>query len=435
MKFLALLLAALAVVHADDNWPQWRGPLMTGESPTAKPPVEWSETKNVRWKTALPGKGHSTPVVWGSRVFVTAAEPFGEKVTPFYSGAPGEHDNDPISQKHRFLALCLDRETGEILWRKTLREALPHAGGHMTGSLASSSPSTDGERVFAYFGTHGLYALDVDGNVVWEKDFGKMDSKHGHGEGSTPVLFGDTLAVNWDHEAGSFVVALDTKTGAEKWRTPRDEATSWASPIVYEHDGVQQLIVSATHRIRGYDLRTGEVLWECGGLSQNVVASPVAADGIVVAGSSYEKKAMLAIKLEGARGDLTEGDHVLWHRTSRTPYVPSPLLVGDAVYCLSHYQGVLSRLEFRTGEEPTGPFRLGNLREIYASPVAAGGRLYLTDRTGVTLVLSATKEPAFLAANQLDDRLSASPALAGKDLFLRGEKFLYCLADETPAAP
>lgn len=401
---------------------------MTGEAPDAKPPVEWSETKNVRWKTALPGKGHSTPAVWGDHVFVTAAEPFGEKVTPFYSGAPGEHDNDPVSQKHRFMLFCLDRRDGKILWQKTLRETLPKAAGHMTGSLASASPSTDGKHVYAFFGSHGLYCLDFDGNLVWEKDFGEMQSKHGHGEGSTPVLYGDTLAVNWDHESDSFVVALDKNSGAEIWRAVRDEVTSWASPIVYKHEGTPQLIVSGTKRIRGYDLRTGEEIWECGGLSQNVVASPVAADGIVVAGSSYEKKAMLAIKLEGAKGDLTDGDHVLWQRTSRTPYVPSPLLVGDAIYFLSHYQGVLSRLEFRTGEEPTGPFRLGNLRDIYASPVAADGRLYLADRTGVTLVMTDAKEPAFLAANQLDDRLSASPALAGKDLFLRGEKFLYCLA-------
>lgn len=402
---------------------------MTGESPTAKPPIEWSETKNVRWKVELPGKGHSTPVVWGTRVFVTAAEPFGEKVTPFYSGAPGEHDNDPVSQKHRFLAFCLDRRDGKILWQRTLREALPHAAGHMTGSLASASPATDGEHVYASFGTHGLYCLTVEGELVWKKDLGEMQSKHGHGEGSTPVLHGDILAVNWDHEAGSFLVALDKETGEEKWRTSRDEATSWASPVVYEHNGVPQLIVSGTKRIRGYDLRTGEILWECGGLSQNVVASPVVGDGIVVAGSSYEKKAMLAIRLDGAKGDLTDGEHVIWQRTSRTPYVPSPLLVGDAVYFLSHYQGVLTRLDYRTGEEPTGPFRLGDLRDIYASPVAADGRLYITDRTGVTLVLSDAKEPAFLAANPLDDRLSASPALAGKDLFLRGEKFLYCLAD------
>ncbi len=430
MKLLfPALICALTTVQADDNWPQWRGPLMTGESPTATPPVEWSETKNIRWKTAIPGKGHSTPAVWGNRVFVTAAEPFGEKVTPFYSGAPGEHDNDPISQKHRFLVLCLDRRTGKILWEKTLLETLPHAAGHTTGSLASASPSTDGERVYAFFGTHGLYSLTLEGEIVWKKGFGEMQSKHGHGEGSTPALHGDTLAVNWDHEAGSFVVALDKKTGEEKWRVARDEATSWASPIVYEHRGVPQLIVSGTKRIRGYDLRTGEVLWECGGLSQNVVASPVAADGIVVAGSSYEKKAMLAIRLEGAKGDLTEGDHVIWHRTSRTPYVPSPLLVDNAIYFLSHYQGVLTRLEFHTGDEPTGPFRLGNLRDIYASPVAADGRLYITDRTGVTLVLSTAREPAFLAANQLADRLSASPALAGKDIFLRGEKFLYCLAE------
>ena len=256
-----------------------------------------------------------------------------------------------------------------------------------------------------------------------------MKSKHGHGEGASPVLHGNTVAVNWDHEAESFVAAFDKATGVEKWRVGRDEVTSWATPIVAEQDGRAQLIVSGTTRIRAYDLETGTVIWECGGLSSNVVATPVAADGIVVAGSSYEKKSMLAIRLEGAKGDVSDTGQILWRKLRRTPYVPSPLLYRGFVYYLAHYQGVLSRVDLTTGEEKTGPFRLGELRDLYASPVAADGRIYVTDRTGVTLVITAAEDPAFLAANSLEDRFSATAAVAGNEIFLRGEKWLYCVRE------
>ena len=263
------------------SWPQWRGPLATGVAPLADPPTEWSQTKNVAWKTALPGAGHSTPIVWGERVFVTAAEPFGEAMPPKYDTAEGAHDGIPVTHRHRFLVMALDRRDGTIVWKKTVREEVPHEGGHVTGSYASASPATDGERIFAHFGSRGLYCLDFDGKIIWHVDLGRMSTKHAHGEASSPVVFGDTIAVNWDQEKGSFVVALDTRTGKERWRVARDEETSWSSPIVVErppessggNGGKPQLVVSGTNRIRGYDLATGKVLWECGGLSSNVVAS------------------------------------------------------------------------------------------------------------------------------------------------------------------
>ena len=428
---VALPWSALA---ADDAWPQWRGPTATGAAAeSADPPVEWSEDHNVRWKVALPGNGHSTPIVWGEQVYVTAAMPIGEALPPRYDDAPGTHHSIPVTHRHQFVVLALRRSDGKIAWQRTLRTKLPHEGGHYTASLASNSPVTDGEHLFAFFGSRGLYALDLKGEVVWQVDLGEMQSKHSHGEGASPVLYGDTLVVNWDHEGPSFLVAFDKATGREKWRAPRDEVTSWATPIVVEVAGRPQVVVSGTHRIRGYDLATGTVVWECGGLSANVVASPVAAHGMVFAASSYDTRALLAIRLKGARGDLTGSERVVWRRSRGTPYVPSPLLYRESLYFLRHYQGILSRVEATTGEERHGPFRLGGIRNVYASPVAARDRVYITDLEGGTVVISHGEKPQLLAFNRLDDSFSASAAIAGRELYLRGRRYLYCLADLRPS--
>jgi outer membrane protein assembly factor BamB len=415
-----------------DNWPQFRGPLATGVSPTADPPIEWNERdgQNIRWKTELPGRGHSTPIVWGDRVFVATAIPTGKELPPRFSKAPGAHDNSPITHRQKFAVIAIDRQNGKIVWQQTMREALPHEGHHETGSFASSSPATDGRHVYVSFGSYGIYCLDFDGHERWHADFGLMQPLHGHGEGSSPALYGDTLVINWDHEGKSFVVALDAPSGKERWRMPRDEVTSWASPIVVEVNGRPQVIVNGTHRMRGYDLETGKVLWECGGLSSNVVPSPVYAEGMVFAGSSYEKRALLALRLDGAAGDITGTNRVAWSRNQGTPYVPSPLLYGDSLYYLGHYQGILSRVNAKTGQNQPGPFRLAGIQDVYASPVAAANRIYITDREGTTLVLSHADKPKVLAENHVDDRINASASLAGGEFYLRGERHLYCISDE-----
>ena len=208
------------------QWPQWRGPLQTGEAPLADPPVEWSETKNVAWKKTLPGIGHSTPIVWNQHVFVTAAIPYGDELPPVPVTAPGAHDNVPVTQRHKFVVTAFDRRSGETRWQRTVADVLPHEGGHYTGSLASASPVTDGELLIASFGSRGIFCLDFDGNVLWQVNLGTMQSKHAHGEGSSPVLDGDTLVVNWDHEGASFVVALDRKTSRQLWKLDREEGES-----------------------------------------------------------------------------------------------------------------------------------------------------------------------------------------------------------------
>jgi outer membrane protein assembly factor BamB len=432
------LLLMLAISHSVaattndpiDQWPQWRGPLGTGEAPQATPPVEWSEDENIRWKLALPGKGHSTPVVWEHRVFVTTAVPAGEPLPPKLSETPGGHDETPITHRQRFTVLAIDRTKGTVLWERTVREDLPHQGGHVTASLASASPVTDGERVYAFFGSYGLHCLSIDGEVIWQRDLGRMNTLHGHGEGSSPALHGDTVIVNWDHEGDSLLVAFDKRTGQQRWKTPRPQATSSTTPIVVEHDGRTQVVVSGSERIRGYDLADGKLIWECDGLSkENVSSSPVAGHGMVFAGSTYDRPGMLAIRLEGARGDITATDKVAWNRTRGAPYVPSPLLSGDALWFLQHFRGLITRVDARTGVDRPGAIRLPDIYNVFASPVAADGRVYVTSREGVTAVLTDGDEPEVLARNRLDDSFSASPALVGRDLFLRGEKSLYCIAE------
>ena len=416
--------------EADYYWPQWRGPLGTGVSRYADPPVEWSENKNVRWKIELPGSGHSTPIVWGDRVFLTAAVPSGETLSSPPRRRRGRHGALPVTHRQSFVVLAVSRQDGGILWQRTVREAVPHEGVHYTGSFAASSPVVDGEHVFAFFGSHGLYCLTLDGELVWETDLGDMRVEHEHGEGSSPTLHGDTLIVNWDHQGQSFVVALDKRTGRELWKVDRDEPTSWASPIVVEQDGKHQVVVSGTNRVRAYDVDNGEVIWECAGLSRNVTATPVAADGMVYVGSNYFSRNLIAIRLDGARGDISGTDNVVWSRARGTPFVPSPLLYGEALYFLNYYRAILTRLHAKTGEERPGSFRLEGLGTVYASPVAAGGRVYITGRQGATAVIRHDENPEMLALNVLDDGFSASAAIAGKELFLRGERYLYCIAEE-----
>lgn len=431
------LPAAQEEARPQESWPRFRGPLDTGEAPHATPPLRWSEDENVAWKLALPGPGHSTPVVWGERLYLTAAAPFGEAVAPTAGERVGAHDNFERVRSQRLVTWGIGRATGEVLWRRDLSELVPHEGGHKTGTFASASPVTDGEHVFAFFGSHGLFAMDMDGVVMWEADLGDQWTKHGHGEGASPTLHGDTIFVNWDHEGSSFVVALDKHTGEERWRKAREEVTSWATPIIAlvpsaDGDGepTPQLVVPGTGAIRAYDVTSGAVLWECGGLSHNVVASPVFDGQVLYSGSSYEKQAFVALDLRGAAGELSTTDRVLWYRRRVTPYVPSPLLLDGWLYFLSHYQGPLQRVHARTGEQPTRGIRLDGIRDVYASPLGANGHVYIVDRSGETVVLKHADSPTVVARNVLDDSFSASPVAVGKDLYLRGERWLYCLREQ-----
>lgn len=429
-----LLLAVTGPVFAGPpgpgHWPHWRGPNRDGVAPEADPPVTWSADRNVAWTLPLPGEGHSTPVVWGDTLFLTLAVPVGEAREPLPETAEGAHDFRLVTHEHEFRVLAVRRADGTRLWERTLRRALPNEGGYVTGSYASPSPSADGDRVYASFGSHGIHALDHDGTVLWERDLGDMRTHHGHGEGSSPALWKDTLVVNWDQEKDSFITALDARTGETRWRTPRDEITSWSTPLVVEHGGRAQVVVSATKKVRGYDLATGELLWECGGLSRNVVASPVAANGMVVVSNSYEWQILLGIRLDGARGDITGSDRVAWTIRRQTSYVASPLLLDGAVYYMGHLSGLMTGVDLETGKPRHPTFRLEGIRNVWASPIAAGGRIYVCDQAGATIVLK--PGPAgveTLALNRLPDRFTASPVAVGGDLYLRGAKSLYAIRE------
>ncbi len=441
---LALSLALPSATLADDapakalshdhQWPAWRGPLGTGVAPHGDPPVTWSEDKNIRWKLAIPGNGHSTPIIWGHRIFLTTAIPHGDELPIHnhdhddHAHDDGAHDNTPPSRRQKFVVLAIDRRDGNLLWQREVRDEQPHESAHETGSWASNSAVTDGEHVYASFGSRGLYALDLDGKIVWRKDLGDMRVRHEHGEGSSPALHGDTLVVNWDHQGDSFVVALDKRNGEERWRTARDEITSWSTPLIVDHGGKRQVIISATKRVRSYDLATGKVVWEASGLSRNVVASPVAANGMVFVGNSYDWQAMLAIRLDKAHGDITTTDAIAWTRERDTPYVPSPVLFEDTLCFLKHSQGFLTCVAAKTGEPRLGPVRLPRVRNIFASPVGADDRIYIASREGTTAVVQRGIEFELLAVNQLDDSFSASPAVVGNELYLRGQEFLYSIA-------
>ncbi len=429
---------------AQENWPQWRGPLRTGALPAANPPTTWSETENIRWKVKLPGSGASTPIIWENQVFIQTAIGTGNKVEGASApeadesqraGQPGRRrrgggfGSQRPTEIHQFVLLCLDRQSGQTLWQRVAREELPHEGHHRDHGFASYSPVTDGKHVYAYFGSRGLHCFDMTGELKWERNFGRLQTKMGFGEGSSPALSDNTIVVNWDHEGDDFIVALDAKTGRELWRQPRDEDTTWATPLIVEHNGKKQVVTSATGKIRSYDLQTGEPIWEHAGLTANVIPTPVAGDELVYAMSGFRGNALYAIRLGGS-GDLTGSESVVWSHSKGTPYVPSPLLYDDKLYFFSGNNGILSCFDAKSGRPLLEAERIEGLAGVYASPVGASGRVYLVGRNGVTVVIRHSNKLEVLATNQLDEGFEASPALAGKDLFLRGREHLYCIAEK-----
>ncbi|MEW6158577.1 MAG: PQQ-binding-like beta-propeller repeat protein [Verrucomicrobiota bacterium] len=450
-------IAAAANADWQKNWPAWRGPLANGVAPAANPPSEWSEEKNVKWKVELPGRGSATPAIWGNRVFVLTAIATGKKVAPKPDQAggislppglaqvqpppPGQEGQgrrgrggrggfgggSPPDEEQQFAVLCLDRQTGKTLWQKSAIQTLPHEGHHRDHGFASSSPITDGERVYAYFGSRGLHCFDMDGNLQWQREFGRMRTANGFGEGCSPALHGNTIVVKWDHEGDDFIEALDKRTGKTLWNVKRDERTSWSTPLVVEHGGKAQVIATASSRILSYDLANGNVIWESDGLTPNVIPSPVTGHGLIYAMSGFRGNMLKAIRPDKT-GDLSGTDAIVWKHDRSTPYVPSPLLYGDLLYFCAGNEATLSCFDAKSGKAHYEANRVEGIFGVYASPLGASGRVYLIGRNGVSVVLK--QSPAFevIATNKLDEKFDASPAAAGNELFLRGQKFLYCLA-------
>jgi outer membrane protein assembly factor BamB len=329
---------------------------------------------------------------------------------------------------YRFLVLCFDRNTGKPLWQRQAAERVPHEGHHQTHSYAAGSPTTDGKFLYVSFGSFGIYCYDFDGNLRWQRDLGLIQSRLGWGEAVTPVLHQGCLLLNWDQEENSALYCLEAATGQTRWKAERNEKTSWNTPLIAEYQGKTQIIVNGTNRIRSHDFETGQVLWSCGGMTVNAIPSPILVGDTVVCMSGYRGSMAVAIPLD-TRGDLGAEGKVRWRYDKGTPYVPSPVLVGDRLYFTDRNEALLSILNAKTGAVILDRARLSQATSFYASPIAAADRIYLVDRNGTMLVLKQSDQLDVLAVNKLDDPIDASPVAVGKQLFLRGEKYLYCLEE------
>lgn len=420
---------------ADDYWPTWRGPNRTGVSPKGNPPVKWSETENVKWKVGLEGDAsNSSPVIWGDKIFFQTAiktDKQGKPQAPSANQVGGRRrgpSGSPPTNIYKFNLVCVDRNSGDEFWQKTVQEIMPHQGHHPNHGFASFSPVTDGKFVWVNFGSRGVYCFDLDGNLKWSKDLGQMNTVMGFGEGGSLAVAGDEVVVVRDQEGDSSVVALNKETGEIIWKKDRDEPTSWATPLALEVNGKTQVIVSATNLIRSYDLKTGDIVWQCSGQTRNVIPSPVAGFGMVFCTSGYRGSSLQAIEL-GRTGDLSDTDAVKWHVKEATPYVPSPLLYGDKLYVCSVNQPVISCYNAKTGEAYFLKERLPDINEIYVSAAGAAGRVYFIGRNGVTCVLKHSDKFEIIAVNTLNDKVDCSPAFVENEMYIKGKENLYCLAN------
>jgi outer membrane protein assembly factor BamB len=545
---LAGLAWSLAGTVTAENWPTWRGPAANGVAPGGNPPTEFSESKNVQWKTKVPGSGSSTPVIWGDQVFIMTAEKTGKKVAAaaggesrereqgterrqrpdgerpegrgrgeqgsrggdrprpdgdrgsrggerprpdgersqrggqsgfgggsfnreefikrfdkngdgelndaerdamrdelrqqFSGGRGGERSprsgrssrgrggfggGSKPTEEYRYVLMSIDRNTGKENWRRVAATQVPHEGHHRDHGYASGSPVTDGEHIIVSFGSRGLYCYDMKGKLQWKKDFGDMRMRNSFGEGTSPALHGDTVVLLWDHEGDSALYALDKKTGKLKWKTDRNEASGWCTPVVTIHDGVTQVIVNGTRAVRSYQLSDGKLLWQCSGQTSNAIPSVVVDENFAYAMSGFRGAHLAAIKLGGS-GDLTDSKSVSWTANRGTPYTPSPLLSNGRIWYLSGNNGVLSVRDTKSGKLLVEGERLDGVSGVYASPVSAGGRVYIAGRNGTVSVLKDSAKLEVLATNELDEKFDCSPAIVGNQIFLRGKENLYCIA-------
>ncbi len=414
-----------------ENWGHWRGPTGNGSVASGNPPTRWTESTGIKWKTAIPGRGSGSPIVWNNQIFVVSA------VTQ--KGSNSENSNSRNSGRRRqnatglgktkFMIFCIDRKSGTKIWEQTATEETPHQGVHGTNNFASASPCTDGKHVYAFFGSRGLFCFTIDGKPVWQRnDFGKMNTRNGFGEGSSPTLAGDKILVPWDHDGPSAIYALNKYTGATLWKTDREEPTNWSTPLVVPHNGKKQVILNGQNYARAYDLETGQELWRCGGQTQRPCASAVAADGLVFVGSGFRGSYLGAFKL-GGQGDIARTSSVAWSVDEDTPDVASPLLSNGRLYFHKAKTGILSCLQAESGKPLFSATRVPGISTTYASPIAAGGHVYLTGRKGTTVVIKDASQFEIVATNSVGEGVDATPAVVDNQLFIRGEKHLFCISD------
>jgi outer membrane protein assembly factor BamB len=416
-----------------ENWPQWRGPGSQGVSKETQLPSEWTPEKNIAWKVEVPGRGHSAPVVWNDRVFLTTAiegaEVPGAKAIPHMdAGKPFLHpDSVGANRKHTYKVLAYEGKDGKLLWERTAWEGTPFDDRHRRGSYASPSIATDGRLIYAYFGAEGVYAYDLDGEPAWKTSVGKVKTL-GLGAASSPVIFRDLVILQCDDDTGddSAIVALDAKTGKERWRTKRPVQVSWSTPVLVPAGDRTELVTNGTEWIIGYDPSTGKELWRTTGVQSNAIHTPVVGDGVVIATAGFPAKKTIAIK-PGGSGDVTKTAQILWTYEKGTAYVVSPILYDGIVYLLND-RGVMTALDARTGEIKYEGGRVPVPASFMGSPIAANGRLMLTSEDGDTFMIKAGPKHEVLGTNSVGEPVYTTPAISNGRIYIRGEKHLFAVA-------
>jgi outer membrane protein assembly factor BamB len=449
-KKITVALLSLAFLSGESrgedsgNWPSFRGQYAAGVAEDQNLPLHWDATKNegVRYKVAVPGLAHSSPIVFGDRIYLTTAVS-SEESASFKPGLYGSGDASSDRSVHEWQVICLDKNTGEILWQKTATKGQPKDKRHIKATYANSTPATDGEHVVAFFGSQGVFCLNAEGEILWQRDLGRLDvgaydlPSYEWGSASSPIIHDGKVFVQCDTQNDSFLVALDVKTGETIWNTPRDELPSWGTPTVYPGgEGKRaELIINGSNFIRGYDPATGKELWRLGGSSKITAPTPVfSGDLFIVASGRSPERPIFAIRA-GAEGDITltknttSNDSVAWSLTRRGPYMPTPLIYQGRVYVLSN-DGPFACYDLKTGTE-FYRLRLPHRGDGFsASPVAADGRIYLASESGSVFVVKAGDEFELLASNAIGEPMMATPAISGGMLLIRGAKHLFAIGNE-----
>lgn len=446
MKLFISLLICLCLLGDSpaQNWTMFRGNNASGVADGSNPPTNWDAEKsiNILWKTAIPGLGHSSPVVWGDRIFVTTAVSSAAK-TEFVHGDTDTLNSANDVSKHSWRVYCLDKSSGRVVWEKTLAEGVPKVKRHVKASHANSTPATDGRHVVAFLGSEGLYCLDVNGKLLWRQDLGVLDGgwtpvKDAQmGFGSSPVIYKNLVIVQCDTQSQSFIAAYNLSDGKRVWLTPRGEDTSWTTPVIYEGKSRVELITSGTKFYRAYDPATGKEWWRMADGVDVKIPTPVVAHDLVYlgGGSSHARRVFYAVRL-GADGEIktAEGDpsgkHIAWYNPAK-PHVVTPLVYGDYLYICTD-NGVLSQFNARTGE-PAFRARLGNGGTFTASPVAADGKVYFASEDGEVFVLKAGPQFELLARNPVGEVMMATPAIVKDMLIIRGQHHLFAVKEGAAA--
>lgn len=428
LTFVACLFS-LSLSPLAAPWPQWRGPDGQGVSPESKLPSEWAPDKNITWKTPIPGRGHSSPVVWNDRVFLTTdiegdTIPGAAPAKHAIEGKPFVHPDSVGGNRHHTMkVLALDARSGKILWEQTAYAGAVYDDRHKRGSYASPTPVTDGRRVFAYFGSEGVYAYDVDGKPLWKASVGKIATL-GMGVATSPVLHRDLIILQCDDDEGakSFIVALDASTGRERWRQPRKVQVSWATPAVRRVGSRTELVTNGTELIIAYDPATGKELWQVKGVESNAIHTPLLWQDMVFLTAGFPAKRTIAIV--GSSEKAGEAPRIAWQYDKGTAYVASGIAYGDYIYLITD-KGILSCLDPRTGDVKYDNGRVPTPASFMASPVAFDGKLLITSVEGETFVIKAGPQHEVLQKNSVGEPVMASLAIADGSIYIRGEQHLF----------